>query len=135
MKCKVCGLETPPDRLLNNICRECLTRYSPEKKHFTEAEARGKVGRRVKTIVEFSGVPKGTTGRVLRADSAGWVKPASGKAAEVYDLAIEWDLPAESEALIPAISAGEPVTVFRRGGSLVDWFTKYEYQKYLTELT
>ena len=45
-------------------------------KHFTRIEAETKVGKKVRTLVKFSGVPKGTTGRVVSADSAGRVKPA-----------------------------------------------------------
>ena len=45
-------------------------------KFFTKTDAEAKVGKKISTLVEFSGVPKGTTGRVISAGSAGRVKPA-----------------------------------------------------------
>jgi hypothetical protein len=69
--------------------------------HFTKEEAEEKIGERVESLVEFSGVPRGTTGRVVRADLA----------EKGYDLAIEWDLPGRSFATVK-----RPLT---------DWFTSY----------
>jgi len=77
----------------------------PERVLFDEAGAAAQVGRRIKTLVEFSGVPQGTTGRVLRAD----------RSEDGFTLAIEWDLP-------------------ERGKPLVDWFTRSEFTRFLTEL-
>lgn len=73
---------------------------------FDESTALTKVGQRIKTLVEFSGVPRGTLGEVTRADKSG----------EGYTLAIQWELPE------------------RRGKPLVDWFTRNEYERYLEEL-
>lgn len=73
---------------------------------FEECAALTKVGRRIKTMVEFSGVPRGTFGEVTRADRSG----------EEYTVAIQWEL---SERL------GKP---------LVDWFTKDEYERFLVEV-
>ena len=42
-----------------------------EQQTFNFDEAQAKVGRKVKTLVEWSGVPKDTTGQVIRADPAG----------------------------------------------------------------
>jgi len=85
-----------------------------EEKHFSNAEAQGYVGKRIRTRVEFSGVPRGTTGVVIRADSAGKSKTFGKEATEVFDLAIQWDL--------------------ERQDALVDWFTREEYQKFFEEL-
>ncbi|MDD5559010.1 hypothetical protein [Candidatus Methylomirabilis sp.] len=73
---------------------------------FDESAALAKVGRRIKTLVEFSGVPKDTLGEVTRADKSG----------EGYTLAIQWELPEHCEK------------------PLVDWFTRGEYERYLEEL-
>ncbi len=77
-----------------------------ERTLFDQAEASAKVGQRIRTRVEFSGVPQGATGQVVKADASG-----AG-----YTLAIEWDL-AE-----------------RRAKPLVDWFTKIEYERLLEEI-
>ncbi|HXG65953.1 MAG TPA: hypothetical protein VNO70_12670 [Blastocatellia bacterium] len=53
-----------------------------ERETFTRAEAREKVGRAIRTLAEFSGVPKGTTGKVVAADEAD----------RGYDVAAEWNL-------------------------------------------
>lgn len=50
---------------------------------FDEGAALAKVGRRIKTLIEFSGVPRATLGEVTRADESG----------EGYTLTIQWDLP------------------------------------------
>ena len=71
---------------------------------FSEGEARAKVGLRVDTLVDFSGVPKGTAGTVLRADPSG----------VGFTLGVEWQLADRSQPL-------------------VDWFTKNEYERFLRE--
>ncbi|MCZ7625095.1 MAG: hypothetical protein M5R38_04025 [Candidatus Methylomirabilis sp.] len=73
---------------------------------FDERAAFAKVGRRIKSLVEFSGVPKGTHGEVTRADQSG----------KGYTVAIQWELPE------------------RIGKPLVDWFTRDEYERYLEEV-
>jgi len=70
---------------------------------FDECAALAKVGHRIKTLVEFSGVPRGTLGEVTRADRSG-----AG-----YTVAIQWEL---SE---------------RIGKPLIDWFTRDEYERFL----
>jgi len=72
---------------------------------FDQATALAKVGRKIRTRVEFSGVLTGTTGHDLRADPS----PAG------YTVGIQWDLPGRTKPL-------------------VDWFTKDEYDQYLEEL-
>ena len=95
-----------------------------------------KVGRQIQTHMEFSGVPKGTTGRVISADAAGWAKPPYRQGEEAYDVAIQWDLPHESEPfadlVIPA--GAESYIHIQTGKPLVDWFTKDEYEQYLDEV-
>jgi len=81
-------------------------RQEMERKLFAAEEAFSRVGKRVKTLVDFSGVPKGTEGVVSRADRSG---------AEGYTLAIQWDMPG-------------------RSSPLTDWFTKSEYERYLAEI-
>lgn len=108
-----------------------------EREYFSSDEAQAKVGRRVKTLVEFSGVPKATTGQVIRADAAGKVKPPFDEAREVFDVAIQWDLPRAqplAELVIPGDMPTEPYIYIRTGKPLVDWFTKAEYEQYLQEL-
>jgi len=83
--------------------------------YFDKTTALSKVGKKIQTLVQFSGVPRGTTGTVIRADVVSHAIPVMGTAAELYDLAIEWDLP-------------------HRCKPLVDWFTKDEYEKFLVEL-
>jgi len=74
--------------------------------YFTRSEAEARVGRRLRSLVAFSGVPQGTTGTVVSADPAG-----DGG----YDLAIRWDLPGRTRPL-------------------VDWFSRDEYERYLEEI-
>jgi len=111
---------------------------SPERfrrQYFSQAEAEAKVGTRIRTLVEFSGVPVGTTGRVISADQAGWAKPPFGREEEVYDVAIQWDLPPAEPLMELVIPVGaEPYLHVQRNKPLVDWFTKDEYEKYLDEL-
>ncbi len=108
-----------------------------EREYFSFDEAQAKVGRRIKTRVEFSGVPKDTTGQVIRADPAGQTKPPFGEARDVFDVAIQWDLPRAqplAELVIPGDMPNEPYIFVRTGKPLVDWFTKSEYEQYLEEL-
>jgi hypothetical protein len=76
-----------------------------ERIRFTAEEAGEKVGRRVKSVAEFAGVPKGTTGRVVGAEEA----PGG------FDVEVEWEQP---DRLRP----------------LRDWVTKDEYEQKLTEV-
>lgn len=73
-----------------------------ENKYFIQEESLVKIGKRIRTDVEFSGVAKGTEGIVSEADASGTV-------------AIVWDMP-------------------ERQKPLMDWFSKTEYEKYLTEI-
>lgn len=75
--------------------------------YFSGEAARALIGRGVRTLVEFSGVPTGTTGKVIRADPTGDV--------DGYNVGIEWDMP-------------------QRHKPLVDWFSRDEYDRFLEEL-
>ncbi len=78
----------------------------PARKLFDQASALRKVGQRVRTVMEFSGVPQGTTGEVMQADPSG----------EGYTLAIQWELPEH------------------RARPLRDSFSKSEYERFLVEI-
>lgn len=79
-----------------------------EREYFSQEEALGKVGHKIRTLIEFSGVPKGTTGVVLEPND------------RLVSLPIQWDLPERSYGVYPK--------------PLVDWFTKDEYEKFLEEI-
>src|SRR2546428_13819277 len=100
-------------------------------KCFTKTEAEAKVGKKIGTLVEFADVPKGTTGRVIRADYMGRTKPAFGEASEVYDVVIQWDLTAEPAEVTRGESDGEPFILIQRGGPFEDWFARNEYEQFL----
>src|SRR6266516_3155712 len=76
------------------------------REHFRLQEAVAQLGRRIRTEVEFSGVPAGTAGIVVRADPAG----TQG----AYTLGIQWQFDGRQQPL-------------------VDWFTKSEYDRFLKE--
>ena len=78
-----------------------------QSQQFTEAAAQAKVGARVRSLIPFSAIPVGTTGKVISADEL-----AGG-----YDVAIEWDLPKHPY--------GKPLS---------DWFTRDEYERFLEEV-
>ncbi len=78
----------------------------PERVLFDQPTAQGKIGRRIRTLAEFSGVPRGTIGQVIQADPSG---PG-------YTLAIQWELPEH------------------RARPLVDWFSRSEYERFLVEI-
>jgi len=58
---------------------------------------------KVKTLTEFSGVPKGTTATCVKVEKPSWTKKKSYK--------VTWDLP--------------------RSKPLVDWFNEEEFKMYL----
>jgi hypothetical protein len=74
------------------------------RRHFTQEEAEGKVGRAIESLVPFSGVPRGTTGKVVAA---------SGELSDGWDVVIEWDLPHRLFGM--------------QRRALRDWFVKSEY--------
>ena len=79
------------------------TRY-----YFGKDAAEALIGTRVRSLVEFRGVRKGTTGKVVRVDP----RPDGDHA---YTVGVEWDLP----------YSGKPP---------VDWFSRDEYYAYLEEV-
>ena len=82
---------------------------------FDKTTALGKIGKKIKTSVEFAGVPRGTTGKVIKTEAVGHSLLKNDKRDESYDLAIEWELP-------------------ERCQPLVDWFSKNEYERFLIEV-
>lgn len=103
------------------------------KKFFTQSEAATKIGKRITTLVEFARVPKGTAGRVVRIDCMGKTQPAFSESQEVYDVVIQWNLPAEPTEVTSGESGGEPFILIQRGGPLEDWFARDEYEQFLLE--
>lgn len=71
---------------------------------FTESEAREKVGQRVRSLTEFAGVPKGTSGTIIDVYEFG---------KDSFDVVVEWNLP--------------------RRDNLQDRFAKGPYDEFLIE--
>lgn len=94
-----------------------------KREYFAGAEAQEKVGKRIKTLREFSGVPEGTTGRVVGVDDT----PRLG-----HSLIIEWDLPNERQ-VTRFTAGGEEAVLITGGKPLVDWFSRDEYENFLRE--
>ncbi|MEW6687324.1 MAG: hypothetical protein AB1393_14160 [Candidatus Edwardsbacteria bacterium] len=80
-----------------------------QRQSFPKEEALEKVGKTVKTKIEFSGVPKGTVGEVLRPFEGDFDKQGN-----IISLPIRWNR-------------------FQRD-KLIDWFSKQEYYKFLEEI-
>jgi len=125
--------------------------------YFSQAEAEGKVGKHVQTRVDFSAVPKGSSGTVISADLVG-TSQIGDIANAVYDVAIQWDDQAIEAALaaidkrLEKVEANEntierniqldrlledqdALLFLQSQKPLVDWFTKEDYERYLEELT
>ena len=66
--------------------------HSEQRRYFDYVQVAKLVGRRVRTKVAWSGVPVGTTGRIVCADNS---YTESGRLA----LVIRWDLPEQSKPL------------------------------------
>ncbi len=147
--------------------RRTLSKFAPVKpnmgnketynqRYFSQIEAESKIGKRVQTRFEFSGVPKDSTGLVISADPAGAARVGE-TAQTVYDVAIQWDRQALQTALADITRRIEqadenenPIERFYKqdqlleeqdlllgsqpGKPLVDWFTKAEYERFLDEL-
>ncbi len=112
-----------------------MDRERPKRAYFSQAEAEAKVGQRIRSLVEFAGVPQATAGLVVSADPAGWVKPTTGDRAEVYDVAIQWNLSRPAAFADRVITGeGEEYIHIQTGKPLVDWFTKDEYEQFLEEV-
>lgn len=99
-----------------------MPRQRAERELFTEQEARALVGKRVRTSIAFSGVPAGTAARVIQAD----------RSRDGYTVALEWELPTDPARGYIGGIAGEPVVVIQGGKPLVDWFTKDEFDRWIT---
>ena len=72
-----------------------MTRY-----YYGKEAAEALIGQRVRSLVEFRGVPKGTAGKVVRA------YPHDGG----YSVGVEWDLPYSGKPPVDRFSRDEYVT-------------------------
>lgn len=90
--------------------------------HFTQAEASALIGKTFESVVEFSGVPKGTRGQVIAADAGGLGH---------WDVVIEWDLPKRPSNHYEVLHEGERVLVIQTGKPLRDWFDKMELAQFM----
>lgn len=81
-----------------------------ERKQFSKQEAGSKMGRTIRSLGEFPGVPKGTTGHVVDLEEMG----RAG-----FAVVVEWDVPRRQFG-----TKQEPIR---------DWFTKDEYERFLVE--
>jgi len=75
--------------------------------YFSESEAAEKIGKSVRSLRDFSDIPTGTTGTVLRS-----YKHSNGE----IGIDIQWNLPG-------------------RRTPLIDGFSKDEYNQFLVEVT
>jgi hypothetical protein len=96
--------------------------------YFTKEEAALKVGKKVRTTLEWKYIPVGRRGTVVEIER-------THKASPVFRGAVEWDLPL---AIPPPpgsrdISTGRPIS-FRFTNSPRVWVTKAEYEAYLEEV-
>lgn len=60
-------------------------------KRFTEKEAKEKLHYQVRSLVEFAGVPPGTTGRVVNIFNL---------EGDLFDIVVRWDLPHRDKPLL-----------------------------------
>jgi len=72
-----------------------------ERQLFTQTEVEEKIGNVIQVPVDFSGVPKGTTGTVIKADAS---------RDEGYTLAFQWHLPSRGSTLAYGETPGEEFT-------------------------
>src|SRR5206468_5065021 len=80
----VCSSDLSPEHELN---WKALMADSPQE-HFSRQEAVAQLGRRIRTEVEFSGVPAGTAGIVVRADPAGTQKIGRASCRERVEISV-----------------------------------------------
>lgn len=87
--------------------------------NYTRAEAEALIGARFKTRVEWDGVSRGMTGRVLWASGAA-VWAVTGPY-ENYEVILAWDLPPrDGKASV---------------GALTSRFTKFQVQNYMRKVS
>lgn len=94
------------------------------REYFTRKEAEALVGKRIHTLIAWSGVPIHTTGRVISADENGGC----------WTVAVRWDLPIKPQNMGTVERANEPLLAIGGEKPLLDWFSKSEYQQYLVEI-
>jgi len=75
--------------------------------HYTARAARALIGKTFESLIEFSGVPQGTRGKVVGADDAGLGH---------WDVVIEWDMPDHTKP---------------SGQGLRDWFAQDEMARFM----
>jgi hypothetical protein len=80
--------------------------------YYEREEANSKIGKKIRTLHEFSGVPEGTTGTVLNAYKVTEYPPKNR-----YGLTIQWDL-------LNLDGIYQPI---------LDGFSKDEYEQFLQE--
>jgi hypothetical protein len=92
-----------------------------ERAYFTEDQACTLVGKRIKTLVAWSGVPARCTGQVTRADPGrdGWT------------VAITWELPRDPVQVGVGQVGGEPFLFVSGGKPLTDWFSRDEFERWI----
>lgn len=102
-----------------------------KRERFTQQEAEEKIDQRVRTLVEFSGVPETTAGQVTRADDSEIEEGGPGRS---YIVGVQWELPVEPGQTGSGEIDGEPFIVLTGGKPLVDWFSRDEYDEFLVEI-
>ena len=86
-----------------------MSEKKENKPYFNQAEAEAKLNRRIRTQVEFSGVPAGTRGHVVSADRTSGAEDDAGEIVPAYHVAVQWHLTrpaASAEIVFP--TAAEP---------------------------
>ena len=81
-----------------------------QRSYFSKDQAEALLGKKIRSLADFSGIPAGTTGTVVAIDEV---------YTEGFDVVIEWDL---GDRLYGAQTK-----------QLRDWFTRDEFEKFLVE--
>jgi hypothetical protein len=81
------------------------------RQHYAARAARALIGKPFESLIEFSGVPQGTRGKVVGAGDVGLGH---------WDVVIEWDLPGHTKP---------------NGQGLRDWFAQDEMARFMREVT
>ena len=78
--------------------------------YFSKEQAEALLGKRIRSLADFSGIPAGTTGTVVAMDEV---------YTEDFDVVIEWDFGGSLHGA--------------QTKALRDWFTPDEFEKFLVE--
>ena len=95
-----------------------------ERRYFTEAEARMKLGNMVQARSDFPSVPKGSKGAVVK------VKRYTD---EKWVAIVRWDLPRQT-SVIEAMVIDTSLNFLHRSKPITDQFCKSEYETLLRTL-